>query len=126
MQNPPKKILVVDDEEEMVLFLQKTLERQGYEVITARNGHEALQYARCLEPDLMLLDIILPDLEGSKISAMLAEHPSTAKIPIIFLTGIITKKGEDFLKKITGKYDVLAKPLNATELFAKVSKILGS
>ena len=119
-----KKILVVDDEEEVLIPLSNILKRANYEVISTTKGKEAVDLAIKLLPDLIILDIVMPDMGGSDVSATLSQNSSTADIPIIFLTGIITKE-EECLEKISNHY-VLAKPTTGRELLGLVEKILSS
>lgn len=118
-----KKILIVDDEEEALIHLGNILRRANYEIISATGGKEAVKLAKEQSPDLIILDIVMADLEGGEVAAILAEHPSTAEIPIIFLTGILTKN-EDLLGKTSGKRHVLAKPAMPKDLLEMVSKLL--
>jgi len=120
-----KKILVVDDEEEVLIYLSNILKRSDYNVLTASNGKDAVDLAKKGTPDLIILDILLPDMDGGDVAASLERNPSTANIPIIFLTGIITKKEEiDGLK--SGRHLVLAKPASTDELFKTIRLALSS
>lgn len=120
-----KRILVVDDEEDIVSCLSNILERAGYEVKSTTEGAKSLELAESFKPDLILLDILIPDMEGSEIASKLSEKPATANIPIIFLTALISKKEELSVKK-TGKHYVIAKPTTEKELLGTISKVLGS
>jgi len=122
----PKKILVVDDEEEVLVHLTNILKRANYEVISTARGKEAVELAMNLRPELIILDIVLPDMGGSEIAGILVRNPSTANIPIIFLTGILTKQEEEAVESKTGKHYVIAKPTTAEELLKMVRKILSS
>ena len=120
---PPKKILVVDDEQETLTHISSILKRAGYEVASASQGKKALELARSFKPGLIVLDVVLPDMEGSEVAAVLSQDPSTDRIPIIFLTGIITKQEESLVEK-TGRHYIMAKPTTGRELLEMVSKIL--
>ena len=85
-----KKILVVDDEEDFLMMLEKRLMEEGFEVITATEGQEAIKKCKRYLPDLVLMDIILPDFDGSEVVKILLKDPSTRDIPVIFLSGIVT------------------------------------
>ena len=119
----PKKILVVDDEQETLSHISNILERANYEVIATTKGKQALELANGLKPDLIILDVVLPDMEGSEVAAALSENPSTDCIPIIFLTGIITKKEESLVKK-AGRHYVMAKPTTGRELLEMIGSVL--
>ena len=80
------KILVVDDEPDIVELVAFNLEAAGYRVITATNGMEALNRARAILPDLIVLDLMLPELDGLSVCEILSRLPSTAPIPVIILT----------------------------------------
>ena len=88
------RVLVVDDEPDAVLILAKTLSARGYEVTTAGRGQQAIMLAKAGKPDLILLDILMPDMDGTQVAAALQEDPTTRNIPVIFLTCLITKKTE--------------------------------
>ena len=121
-----KKILVVDDEEVMRSFLSDILADAGYNVQVAATGGEALELVQKLQPNLIILDIVMPDMSGDKVAAILRENPSTAKIPIIFLSGIITKQEEEVIGKETSKQCLLAKPIERKDLLEMVRKVLPS
>ncbi len=120
-----KKILLVDDEEEILTQVGAILERANYEVICASSGFEAIDLAKEKRPDLIILDIILPDIDGGEVAYRLSQEPATADIPIVFLTGIL-KKGEEHLVKKTGNRYVLAKPVNAEEFLGMLKILLPS
>src|SRR5262245_54629817 len=90
MDSAKPRILVVDDNDEILDFLSQQLDRRGYRSITCRRGKEALKLAEGDPPDLILLDIMLPDMDGFKVCRMLKDRPETARIPIIFLTAKTT------------------------------------
>jgi len=84
----PKKILVVEDDLDMVELLRFNLKTEGYALGTAADGIEALKKARSLRPDLILLDLMLPELDGFAVCDILRRDPKTASIPIIMLTAM--------------------------------------
>ena len=118
-----QKILVVDDEPDIVELVAFNLEAEGYEVITATNGLEALNAARSSLPDLIVLDLMLPELDGLSVCEILRRLPSTAPIPVIMLTAW---KGE--LSRIigldTGAEDYITKPFSPRDLVARVNHAL--
>lgn len=121
-----KKILVVDDEKDVVEILSKVLKRANYEVASTTKGREVLELAKNFKPDLIILDILMPDMEGSDVAASLLESPVTTDIPVIFLTGaVITKEEEPRVRK-TGRHYLMAKPVTGKELLDMVKKILSS
>ena len=121
-----KKILVVDDEEVMRSFLSDILADAGYNVQVAATGGEALESVQKLQPNLIILDIVLPDIGGSDVASRLKENPSTTNIPIIFLSGIITKQEEGTVGKETSKQCILAKPIERKDLLEMVRRVLSS
>ncbi|MBL7131677.1 MAG: response regulator [Candidatus Omnitrophica bacterium] len=125
MSNAPfKKILLVDDEEEVLTHVSNILRRANYEVISTTRGKEAVGLAINQRPDLIILDIVMPDMGGSEVVATLCENPSTANISIILLTGILTKQEEESLGKKAGKHHIMAKPITGKELLDKVREVL--
>lgn len=123
-----QRILVVDDEEEILELLGKKLTTTGYSVIKSSNGKEALDVAKIHKPDLILLDIMMPYMDGPDMVAALKEEPSTENIPVIFLSGIVTKEDTQHPQggvTVAGrKFRVLSKPFNFAELLVEVKKAL--
>ena len=129
LNNKPKKILLVDDEKDVLVYLGNILGRAHFDVVTAESGQEAIEAARKSSPDLIILDILIPDISGTGVATILSEGESTKHIPIIFLTGMINKQEEALTKKqgagsVAGSHRVLAKPVNKKELLAAIDKIL--
>ena len=117
------KVLVVDDTEPNVRLLRALLKGAGYEVVTAASGTEGLAAAAQENPDLILLDIMMPDLTGFEVCQRLRAVPETAQIPIIFLTAL--HEMEDHMKAVdVGGDDVLTKPINKLELLIRVKSLL--
>jgi two-component system alkaline phosphatase synthesis response regulator PhoP len=118
-----KKILVVDDEVHIVELLKMNLKRHGYEPICAYSGKEALQSADAYLPDLILLDIMMPDMDGIETCRRLKQNLKLRKIPIIMLTA----KSEETDKVIglsVGADDYITKPFSLRELFARINVAL--
>ena len=120
----PKKILVVDDDEELLSFLANILRRANYETISTTKGKEAVELAKGRLPDLIILDIKMPDMRGSEVAVLLSENPSTVNIPIIFLTGILDKQKEPLDKIPNKSHYVMIKPATAEELLEAINKVL--
>ena len=118
----PKKILIADDEKEVLVYLTNILKRADYEVVTTSKGNEVVALAEENNPDIIILDIVMPDLDGGEVASLLSQNKSTANIPIIYLTALITKEEELIVKK-SGKNYVVAKPTNAEELLNMVRKV---
>lgn len=83
-----KKILIVDDEPDIVVIMKFTLETNGFEVVTAYDGEDGLEKAKALNPDLIILDVLMPKLLGDDVALQLRKDPACKNIPIIFLTNI--------------------------------------
>jgi DNA-binding response OmpR family regulator len=123
MAGVSKKILVVDDEPDVLSLLTVMLKAQGYEVVTAADGQEALEKARNVEPDLILLDIMLPKLDGYKVARMLKFDEKYNHIPIIMLTAKIQEKDKQMGLEM-GANEYVTKPFDTTLLIEKVKEVL--
>lgn len=118
-----KKILVVDDEFTIRYLVEHQLAKHGFESIMAKDGPEALEAARAFQPDLIVLDIMMPDMDGFDVCRQLKEDPTLASIPVIFLTALSDK--EDKLRAFElGADDYLTKPFQADEFVAHVNAVL--
>jgi CheY-like chemotaxis protein len=91
----PHRILVVDDDPDVILFLSTVLQDHGYRIETARNGVEALDRVRSSPPDLILLDLMMPQKSGISFLSDLGKEPSLNRIPIIMVTGVAGETGID-------------------------------
>ncbi|HXA44578.1 MAG TPA: response regulator transcription factor [Candidatus Angelobacter sp.] len=118
------KILVVDDEPEAVELLEFNLKQAGYVVSTAGDGADALKRARSQTPDMIVLDVMLPEMDGFEICKSLRLDSSTAKIPIIMLTAKAAEI-DRVLGLELGADDYLTKPFSPRELLLRIKKILG-
>lgn len=113
------KIMVVDDVMSNVLLLKVLLSNEKYNVITASFGRQALELAKAQKPDLILLDVMMPDLSGFEVAQYLKVDPDTADIPIIFLTAL--NSTQDIVKGFNvGANDFVSKPFNKEELLIRV------
>jgi len=117
------KILVIDDLPENVFLLQDRLEREGYEVITSYDGKSGIEKTINEIPDLILLDVMMPDLTGIEVCKSLVNNPITSNIPIILVTA---KSGAEDTKEglEAGAFDYIKKPFNRIELLARVHSAL--
>ena len=96
MATTGKKVLVADDEPEVLEALQLIIEADGHECITAQDGEAALEAARAQDPDLIILDVQMPKMDGFQVFGELRGEPATARIPVIMLTGITERTGLKF------------------------------
>lgn len=118
-----KKILVVDDDAHTLLMMKNRLVNAGYEVVTADTGQKGINLAKEQKPDLMLLDIMMPDLDGNEVASILAGENETRNIPIVFVTGLL-RKDEEKSGKFIGGRPVLAKPYSPEKLLETVKKYM--
>lgn len=116
-------ILSVDDERDVTDLIQFHLERSGCEVVTAGSGREALLAVAHRRPDLILLDLMLPDIDGFGVCEILRRDPATAAIPIIILTAWATTDAQNLGLEL-GALDYLTKPFSPKELTARVHGLL--
>ena len=118
-----KRILVIDDLPENVFLLQERLENEGYDVLTAYDGKTGIEKAQSELPDLILLDVMMPDINGIEVCKTLVNDENSSNIPIILVTAKTdaedTKDGLD-----AGAFDYIKKPFNKTELLARVKSAL--
>jgi CheY-like chemotaxis protein len=112
-----KKILIVDDEEGFTHTIKLNLEASGrYEVREENRGALALATAKAYQPDLILLDIIMPDKDGSLVAIELKEDAATKNIPVVFLTVVVKKQETDGACSVIGGHPFIAKPVNVRDL----------
>lgn len=118
------KVLVVDDEVYILHILDFSLGAEGYEVITAADGQQAIEKARTEKPDLIVMDIMMPRLDGYETTRRLKELPETREIPILLLTakGRETDRQKGF---DAGASDYITKPFSPNKLIGRVQDILG-
>jgi adenylate cyclase len=119
----PAKILVVDDTPKNVKLLADVLTAKGYSVITAGSGREALAQTDAARPDLVLLDVVMPEMSGYEVCRKIRERPVTQMLPVIMVTAL--DPAEERVKGIdAGADDFLTKPINQAELLARVRSLL--
>jgi len=118
-----KKILVCDDEPYILMALTDAVEMEGYECVTAINGKEALEKARETHPDLIMLDIMMPFMDGFEVCRELKADPATRDIPVIMLTAksqqVDIQRGKD-----VGADDYITKPFRPSTLRKKFNEVL--
>jgi two-component system phosphate regulon response regulator PhoB len=117
------KVLVVEDEADILEIIVYNLSREGFRVVSSRNGEEALDLARSEEPDLVLLDLMLPGMDGIEVCRLLKDEPRGAETPVI----MVTAKGEEsdvVLGLGVGADDYIVKPFSPRELVARAKAVL--
>jgi PleD family two-component response regulator len=120
---PRKKILLVDDAD-TVLMMERMILNKSYDLMTAKNGEEAVLKAVAEQPDLILMDVVMPRMNGFQACQQIRQQESTSKIPII----MVTTRGEaESIEKgfEHGCNDYITKPMNSLELLSKVKNYIG-
>jgi len=133
MPQTKKKILIVDDELDVRIYVGTLFETSGYEPIAARNGREGLQKAKQVSPDLIILDVMMPQAGGVSMYRELKADRQLRKIPVIMLTGVGEKSFSHYLKMLRLKIEdpipqpnaYLEKPLDHEKLLELVREIIG-
>ena len=132
MAQSPMKILVIDDEPDVVVYLETLLQDHGYETVSARDGEEGLQQVRAEKPDLVTLDISMPHTSGIRFYRTIKEDPDLALIPVVVVTGVTGYGGrpddfERFLstrKQIPPPEGFVAKPIEPQAFLQKIRELL--
>jgi len=118
-----KKILVVEDNTELLELLRLNLKAAGFAVATATNGIEAVKQAHSISPDLVVLDLVLPDLDGFAVCETLRKGPATASIPVIVVTGL-TSDSARLASLRAGTCEFMTKPVQPKQLVLKIHELL--
>ncbi len=116
-----KNILVADDDYKVAELIKVRLEEKGYSVVLAYDGEKALELARTLKPDLLILDVTMPKLDGDQVYMTLHSEPATKKMPILMLTGL---RSEDEIEEMHEE-NIFSKPVQFEKLFDKIKQLLG-
>jgi DNA-binding response OmpR family regulator len=119
-----KKILAVDDEKDVLLMLEKRLTAKGYSVITTTNGTNAIALAKSQHPDIIILDMLLPDIHAGEVAARLKDEEQTKDIPIIFLSGLFSKAEEAKKGHLINGQTMFAKPYDIEELQNAIEELI--
>ncbi len=118
-----KKILIVDDDLDLCHAVQTHLELLGYDSILAVNGKEAVDLATSQVPDLILMDLTLPVMDGLEATRLIREHPNTQSTPILAMTARVTSEGKEECLR-SGCDDFIAKPFTSKQLTSIIEKLL--
>lgn len=117
------KILIVDDEPDLVQTLRDRLEMNGYDIVTANNGKEGLEKAAKEKPNIVLLDVIMPVMDGLEMLEALKKNPQTKNCSVIMLTA--RSQRQDIVRaKLCGIQDYVVKPFDLSELIEKIESIV--
>ena len=120
--NAVKKILIADDEPDILEIVQYNLQNEGYDVATAKNGNEAIEQAKRFNPDLIILDIMMPGKNGIEVCNILRMQPAFNDTLIIFLTAL-SDEGTEVKGLETGADDFITKPISPKVLVSKVNAL---
>jgi len=121
-----KKILIADDETEVLQMLTEKLQKQEYRVTGVLSGSEVMQRCKIRKPDLVILDIAMPDMGGYAVAHALHQDKELENVPILFLTGKeLDHRGIEKRIEELGAYDYLMKPCTLEDLTAKIKEIIG-
>jgi CheY-like chemotaxis protein len=128
-----KKILVIDDEVDTVIYMETLLQDNGYDTVSANNGQEGLDKAKSEHPDLVILDVSMPEKSGMRFFKEFKSDPALKAIPVVFVTGVTGyARDKDALKKFIGRRSSIpdpegffSKPIEREEFLKKVKEILG-
>ena len=118
----PHSILAVDDERDVTELIRFHLRRAGYEVMTASSGREAIETIRCSRPDLVLLDLMLPDIDGFGVCEILRRNAATAAIPIMILSAWATTDARHLGLEL-GALDYVTKPFSPSDLVDRINRL---
>ncbi len=118
-----RKVLLAEDNPDMVDMLQMTLEHWGYDSIVAKNGKEAVDMAASQLPDLVLLDIMMPNMDGLEAARLIRQNPKTHSIPILAVTAKVFPKDREECFQ-SGCNDYISKPFTLEELASRIEKLL--
>lgn len=119
-----RSILLADDEPQILSTLGRRLSHSGYYVMLARDGNEAFCMAKRERPDLIVLDVIMPKMDGVEVAAALKKHPETSRIPILFLSCLLDGWGHNPQIQLFDDWSYMGKPFQASDLMAKINKMM--
>ena len=122
----PQKILIADDDVETLRLIGLMLQRQGFEIAAAANGVQALEMSQTISPDLIILDVMMPDIDGGDVAASLAETEELKNVPVVFLTAIVTEEETKPTGSFIGRHTFLAKPVNLKNLITCIENHIGA
>ncbi len=119
----PKKVLLVEDNSSVRELIHVLLEGEGYQIVEAADGSDGLEKAQNERPDLMILDLMMPDVDGETLLGRLKSDSSLAGIPVLVVSG--RYEALDRLKKQVGEANVFPKPFEPTKLMDRIGALIG-
>src|ERR1041384_2097474 len=122
MDNKARKVLIADDEPDILEILKYNLSNEGYEVVTAKDGDEAMEKARRTQPDLVVLDVMMPKKTGVEVCQLLRAQPAFKETLIIFLTAV-NDEGTQIKGLETGADDYVSKPVSPKVFLSRVNAL---
>ncbi len=123
-ESEKKKILLVDDDPDILRLVEVVLKRSGFNVVTAKNGTDALSYLQTDQPSMILLDVAMPGMNGFEVLSQLKAQPNLKSVPVMMLTARSQK--EEIIKAIQmGAQNYMIKPFDSKELITRIKKIIG-
>ena len=122
---PPLRVVCIEDESEMIDLVKLILSRDGFEVLGARGGMEGLQLVEDVHPKLVLLDLMMPDMDGWEVYQRLKANPTTREIPVIVLTARAQSIDKVLGLHIAKVDDYITKPFGPNDLLKSVAKVIG-
>ncbi len=122
--NRPIKILLAEDELSVQKMIRKRLETNGFEVVLANDGEEVLRLAHETHPDMIVMDIIMPKMEGDNVANYLQQNEDTSRIPVIFMTCLVRPEEARRTNYVIGKNIILPKPIDSNQLLSLIKKTL--
>lgn len=118
----PQRVLVIDDDPGISMALMFKLEDAGYTIETANSGQKGLELAQSFNPEVILLDIRMPGMDGLEVCKRLKDDPATAEIPVIFLTANAAEKVEQTCRDLGG-HEFISKPFESSQVIAAIEAI---
>jgi len=123
----PKRILIVDDEPDMTFLVRLNLQKTGrFQVQEENRSTQAMDAARGFKPDLILLDVMMPELDGGDVLALLKDDPDLRNIPVVFLTATVLKEEVNSHKGTIGGYPFISKPFEMDTLVARIDTLIAT
>ena len=119
-----KKILIIDDDEDLLFVLEERLTLEGYDVVSEVNGVKAIAMAKTQQPDLIILDVQMPIMEGGEVARRLKADPATQNIPILYLTCLLSNEESAQMKHDCGGSLMLSKSIDAKELISVIKNMV--
>lgn len=121
------RVLIIDDEEHFTRMVKLNLEKTGrFDVLTAKDGKTGIELARRNRPDIILLDVMMPEMSGSEVAERLSDNAATSTIPIIFLTALVKQEEVEERGGYIQEHRFLAKPVSSQNLIESIDSVIGT